>query len=136
MIHHPVLAAVGAPDEAGVADARRHGELVLVEDAAGVVLAPVLGVHGVGAGELELAEAVVWVVGAGGGVDDEGLVGGRVGELFGGFVGGEADAVGGRGEDGLVAEGLEMCGVGGGREIFTCLCGRRGSSPRGWWGRR
>jgi len=93
MIHHPVLAAVGALDEAGVPDARRHGEFVLVEDAAGVVLAPVLGVHGVGAGELELAEAVVWVVGAGGGEDDEGLVGGGVGELFGGFVGGEADAV-------------------------------------------
>ena len=47
-------------------------------------------VHRVVADELELSEAVVAVVAARGGVDDEVLPGLRVCELFGAFVAGEA----------------------------------------------
>lgn len=63
---------------------------VLVEDAAFVVLAPILRVHRIVAHELQLAEAVVPVVRTGGAVDQEGLVGGWVGELLRAFVGAEA----------------------------------------------
>ena len=63
---------------------------VLVEHATRIVFDPGAGIHGVGADELEQPEAVVCLRGARGGVDDEGLVGGGVGELFGAFVGGEA----------------------------------------------
>lgn len=90
VVHDPVLAAVRAGREARVADAVRLLLRVLVEDAAVVVLLPVLRVHRVRADELELAEAVVPVVAAGGAVDDEFLAGVRVGELLGAFVGGEA----------------------------------------------
>lgn len=89
VIHDPALAPVRAGREAGVADADGLGQLVLVEDAA-VVLGPVLGVHGVLTDELELAEAVVRVVGARGRVDDEGLARRRVRELLGPFIRGQA----------------------------------------------
>lgn len=86
VIDDPVLRAVGAFCEAGVPDADGRGELVLVEDAA-VVLDPVLDIHRVLADQLELAEAVVCVVGACGRVDDEVLARGGVDELLWGFVG-------------------------------------------------
>jgi len=54
------------------------------------VFAPVGGVHGVGPGELELGEAVVAVVRAGGAVDEKVLAGGGVDELLWPFVGREA----------------------------------------------
>lgn len=89
MIHHPVLASIGTPHKTCMTDTVRHLQCILVKDAAFVVLSPVLVIHWVRADELEEAEAVVAVVGARGGVDDEVLAGGRVDELLGSFVGGE-----------------------------------------------
>lgn len=86
MVDDPVLAAVGRGGEAGVADAVRLLQRVLVEDAAFVVLLPVLRVQRVGADEFQLAQTVVAVVAAGGGVDDEFLAGFWVGQLLGPFV--------------------------------------------------
>lgn len=93
MINNPVLRAIRALCKTGVPHAYSRGKLVLVKDAT-VVLNPVLCVHGVFSDQLELAETVICIVGAGGGVDDEVLAGGRVDELFWGFVGGEADVEG------------------------------------------
>lgn len=90
MVDDPVLRAIGAGSETSVADAISLLRGVLVEDAAFVVFLPVTWVHGVWADEFELAEAVVAVVAAGGGVDDEFLACFGVGELLGAFVGGEA----------------------------------------------
>jgi len=86
VIHDPALLPIRTRREARVANAICLVGRVLVEDAALVILAPVLHVHGVIADELELPEAVVAVVGAGGGVDDEVLAGLRVDQLFGTFI--------------------------------------------------
>ena len=126
MVHDPILAPVGARRETRVPHAVRLRRRILIEHAPLGILAPVLHVHGVVADEFELAEAVVAVIGAGGAVDDKGLVGFGVGELFGAFVGGEADiegaAVGGL-FPGLVgnAENLAFGEVGGdGPGIVHC----------------
>ena len=113
MIHDPILGAVRTRREARVPDPVRLLDGVLIKDAAGRGLAPVLHVHRVVAHELELAEAVVAVVGARGGVDDEGLARLRVRELFGPFVGGEAHVQGaavGRLFPGLVGDGEDLAG--------------------------
>ena len=88
MIHNPVLCAIWTSREARVADAVGRVEVVLVEDASFVVFTPVLHVHWVVANELELAETVVTIVAASGGVDYEGLVRCWIGELLGPFVAG------------------------------------------------
>lgn len=90
MINNPVLLPIRALREARMPHTVRVLQRVLVEDAAVVVLAPVLHVHGILADELQLAEAVVAVIGTRGGVDDELLARVRVRELLGPFVGGEA----------------------------------------------
>lgn len=103
--------------------APRTSDLIGIKHGSLGRLAPVVDVHWVRADELEEAETVVGVVGAGGGVGEEGLrcvVG--VGELLGRFVGGEAvvggAAVGGffpgergDGEGGALGEGGQ-CGPG------------------------
>jgi hypothetical protein len=73
-----------------MADSVRLLAWVLVEDAAFVVFAPVLRVHGVVADELELAEAVIAVIGACGAVYYEVLTCIWICELLRSFVGGEA----------------------------------------------
>ena len=68
-------------------NAIRFFQCILIEDAALVVLAPVLGVHWVSTNKFKLAEAIVAIVRASGRVDDEGLIRGRVCELLGTLVG-------------------------------------------------
>lgn len=63
----------------------------MVKYAAQGVLPPVLDVCGVRAAKLELAEAVVVGVGAGGRVDDEALASLGIGELLRAFIRGQAD---------------------------------------------
>lgn len=86
MVHDPVFASIRTGSEASVAHAVSLFRRVLVEDAAFVVLLPVARVHGVLADEFELTEAVVAVVAASGGVDDEFLACFGVCELLGAFV--------------------------------------------------
>ena len=92
--HDPILLPVRALRETRVPHAVDLFTRILVEHAAAGRLSPVLHVHRVLAYELQLAEAVVSVVGAGGAVDYELLAGGGVRELLRAFVGGEAHVVG------------------------------------------
>lgn len=82
MIHDPVLSPVRTRCETRVANSVGLLKRVLVEDAALVVLAPVLGIHGIRSNKLKLSEAIVAVVGAGGGVNYECLVCVWVRQLF------------------------------------------------------
>ena len=90
VVDNPVFSTVRAGSETGVAHAISLFHGILVEDAAFVILLPVSWIHGVGTDEFELAEAVVAVVAAGGGVNDKFLACLWVGELLRAFVGGEA----------------------------------------------
>lgn len=90
---------------------------ILIEDGSLNCFTPVVDVHRVLTYELELAETVVAIVGAGGRVDYVGSVWVvRVGELLGAFVGGETvvggppvggslPREGGHGEDDALGEG-------------------------------
>jgi hypothetical protein len=70
-----------------MANTKRFLLWILVEDTTIIILFPPFGVHGIIAHQLELAETVITVVGAGGAVDDELLTCGWVDELFWAFVG-------------------------------------------------
>lgn len=89
MIHDPILCAVGAFDETGVAYAIHFLFGILVEDGI-LMLAPVGRVHGIVANKLQEREAVISVVGAGSAENDELLAGFFVDELLGPLVGGES----------------------------------------------
>ena len=91
MIHDPILAAIRTRRETRMPDPIRLLQRILIKHAPLRILAPVLHVHRVVAHEFELSKAVVAVVAARGGVDDEILPRLRVRELFGAFVAGEAD---------------------------------------------
>ena len=129
MIHNPILLAIRTRRETRMAHAIRLLARVLIEDAPLRVLAPVLHVHRVVAHELQLAEAVVAVVGARSGVDDEVLARLRVRELLGPFVGGEARV--GRAAVGGFFPGL----VGHGEDLAGCEVGGDGPGVGhwGWW---
>jgi hypothetical protein len=89
VVHYPVFSSVRAGSKASVADAISFFPRILIEDAAFVVLLPVLWVHRIIAGQFELTEAVVAVVTSSGGVDDEFLACFGVGELLWAFVRGK-----------------------------------------------
>ena len=90
MINDPILPSIGTGGKTRMTHSIRLLQRVLIENRSLDRFAPVIDVHGVLAYELELAETVVAVVGAGGRVDYVGSVWVvRVGELLGGFVGGE-----------------------------------------------
>lgn len=88
MIHDPILPAIWRRCETGMAHTIHLLFRVLLKHAAGSIFGPRGGVHGIPAtDQFEAAETVVAVIAARGRVDDELLVGGRVGELLRAFVG-------------------------------------------------
>lgn len=87
MVHDPILLAVWRRREAGVPDPIRLLLRILVEDATLVVLSPIHDIHRVGAHELQLAEAIVAIVGACARVNDEVLIRLGIDQLLRPFVG-------------------------------------------------
>lgn len=119
VVHDVRLAAIQRADETGMAGAVNALVRVLVEDTSVAMFAPALRLPGVGAREFQQAETVEGRVDAGGGVDDEGLVGVRVRELRGAFVGGKVGesarwdlfpGFGGDGEKAALEEGGDRGG--------------------------
>lgn len=62
MIYDPVLSPIGTRRETGVADSVSLVKRVLVENAAFVVLTPVLRIHGVRSNKLKLTETIVAII--------------------------------------------------------------------------
>jgi hypothetical protein len=82
VVDDPILSPVRTRCEARVANSVGSVEHILAENAVFIVLTPVLCFHGIRSHKLKLSKTIIATVWAAGRVNQKGLIGGWVGQLF------------------------------------------------------